>query len=149
MAGQYSSASSSNKVSFMSANEPFSECTELVVQPPASRSCRFWQKNLKCQGKKVPCISLFYFNTSTVKNKDLVEFLGVNSLVLANLTSLLGLELRKDSKLSNVSCFTWASIHDFTPSILCCTLIQTFIYSNGCRNYSKCVEPLKFIFHCR
>ena len=88
----------------MSANEPFSERPELVVQPSAS--CRFCQKDLKCRGNKVPRVSLF----SGVKNKDLVEFSGVNSLVLADLASSLGFELRKYSKLSDVSCLTCARI---------------------------------------
>ena len=57
---------------------------------------RFCQKDLKCRGNKVPHISLF----KIVKNKDSVEFSGV----LANLASSLGFELRKDSKLSDVSC---------------------------------------------
>ena len=90
-------------VLLMSLNSSFPSASELSVHP--STCCRFCQKNVKCQGTaKIPRVSLF----NEVFNKDLVGFLGADSLVLADLASSLGHDLKSDPRFSNVSCLTCA-----------------------------------------
>lgn len=62
-------------------------------------------KNVKCRGTaKIHRVSLF----NEVFNKDLVGFLEADSLVLADLDSSLGRDLKIDPRFSDVSCLTCA-----------------------------------------
>ena len=70
--------------------------SELSVHP--SSCCRFCGKNVKSSGNKTPRVSLF----NVVTNKDLVGFSGKESLVLADIASSLGYELKKEEHLSDV-----------------------------------------------
>ena len=64
----------------------------------------FAEKNLKCTGAKVPRFCLF----SVLKNKNLVRFSGVESLVLADVARSLWYDLKREEKFSDVSCMTCA-----------------------------------------
>ena len=89
-------------VFLMSLNSSSPSASELSVHP--STCCRFCQKNVKCRGTaKIPRISLF----NEVFNKDLVGFSGADSLVLADLASSLGHDLKSDPRFSDVSCLTY------------------------------------------
>ena len=44
-------------VLFLSLNSPFFSASELTVHPPTC--CRFCQKTVKCQGTKIPGVSIF------------------------------------------------------------------------------------------
>ena len=76
--------------------------SELSVHP--SSCCRFCGKNVKSSGNKIPRVSLF----NVVTNKDLVGFSGKESLVLADIASSFGYELKKEEHLSDISCLTCA-----------------------------------------
>ena len=90
-------------VLLMSLNSSLPSASELSVHP--STCCRFCQKNVKCRGTaKIPRVSLF----NEVFNKDLVGFSGADSLVLTDLASSLGHDLKSDPRFSDVSCLTCA-----------------------------------------
>lgn len=94
-------------ISFMFAHVSMAGCSsaeELQIHPSAS--CRFCEKNLKCSGGKVPCVSLF----NIVKNKEIVGYSGEESLVLGDIARSLGHELNRDEYLSDVSCLTCAKL---------------------------------------
>ena len=72
----------------------------------ASKCCRFRKKNVLCTGTKVARVSLF----SATKNKELVAFTGVESLVLADVVALLAHSVARHEQLSNVqACATFTS----------------------------------------
>ena len=87
----------------LNSSYPSNSASELSVHP--STCCRFCQKNVKCRGTaKIPRVSLF----NQVFNKDLVGFSGADSLVLADLASSLGHDLKNDPRFSDISCLTCA-----------------------------------------
>ena len=89
----------------MSVNSPFFSASELTVHPPSC--CRFCQKIVKCQGTKIPGVSIFNVVFNKVSG---AESFNTCLIVLADLASSLGHELKRDPSFSNVSSLTCARI---------------------------------------
>ena len=69
------------------------------VQVHPSKCCRFCQKNVTCQGTKVPRVSLF----NIIRNKELLAYSGDEYFVLADIVNSLGCKLVQNEKLSDVT----------------------------------------------
>ena len=82
----------------------------MTVHPPTC--CRFCQKNVKCQETKIPGVSIFNVVVNKVSGAESFLKLSANTIkiVLADLASSLGHELKRDPSFSNVSSLTCARI---------------------------------------
>lgn len=107
------------------------------------RAVDFVKRSLTCRGSKGPRVSVF----NVAKNKELLAYTGMESVVLADVVESLGHKLQRHEVLSEISCLNCAR----TSTRVYATFTKLVSHSNGsissntkrlCSNSPTGISPL-------